>query len=296
MTGFQRILRALLFPHPVLFVLLLPAAVILLVYSFLTAAPTDRISLAAYTLSFYTLTVSCIRIPAAVSFILRFRKNNKYIVRYTSDVRLRVNSSLFHAFFFNGVYAVFQLCLGIRHASVWFYAMAAYYLLLAGMRLLLVRHSRVYGPGEELREELKRYRFCGVCLLLMNIVLAVILFYIIWQGRTFRHHEITTIAMAAYTFTALTVAIVNVIRYRRYESPVYSAAKAISLVSALVSMLTLAASMLTVFGTENSPLFRRLILGMTGTAVVLFTQGMAVSMIRTANRKLKELLPGQPTT
>ena len=43
--------------------------------------------------------------------------------------------------------------------------------------------------------------------------------------------------MAAYTFTALTLAIVNAVRYRKYGSPAYSAAKAISLASATLGLL-----------------------------------------------------------
>lgn len=274
-----------MFPHPVIAVLLVPVAAVMLVYSFLSAAPTDSISIVSYGMSFYALTVVCVRIPNLINFMLRFKNNNKYIVRYTSDVRLRINISLFRAFFLNSSYAVFQLCLGVYHASVWFYSMACYYLLLAGMRLLLVRHTKSHGPGEDQLAELKKYRFCGICLLMMNLALSVIIFYIVWQGRTFRHHEITTIAMAAYTFTALTMAIINVIRYRKYESPVYSAAKSISLASAAVSMLTLETAMITVFGQESGELFRRVMLSATGTAVVLFIQGMAIYMIVKANRK-----------
>ena len=76
------------------------------------------------------------------------------------------------------------------------------------------------------------------------------------RNRTFHHHEITTIALAAYTFTSLTFAIINTVKYRKYHSPVYSASKAISLASACVSLLTLESTMLTTFGneTEVSPI------------------------------------------
>ena len=125
------------------------------------------------------------------------------MLRYRQDVRLRVNVSLFSSLVMNPGYAVFRFGLGIYHASVWFYALACYYALLAGMRLLLARHARKYGPGEKRLEELKKYRFCGYLLLLMTLSLFVIIVYIVWQNRTFRHHEITTIAMAAFTFASL---------------------------------------------------------------------------------------------
>ena len=80
--------------------------------------------------------------------------------------------------------------------------------------------------------------------------------------------------MAAYTFASLTLAIVNAFRDKRYGSPAYSAAKAISLVSAIVSVLTLENAMLTAFGQDNSELFRQIMLGATGAAVICAVQGI----------------------
>ena len=109
-------------------------------------------------------------------------------------------------------------------------------------------------------------------------------------NRTFRHHEITTIALAAYTFTAFTVAIINMVKYRKYNSPVYSAAKAISLASASVSILTLEATMLTTFGQNTiDATTRKILLGCTGGVISAFIVVMAIYMIRQSSKKLKEL-------
>jgi len=182
---------------------------------------------------------------------------------------------------------VFQLCLGLRHHSAWFYAMAGYYLLLGMMRLTLVRHTHHHAAGEDNRAEWRKYRLCGWLLLVMNLALAIFTLYFVFRIRVFRHHEITTIAMAAYSFTALTLAIVNVVRYRKYGSPAYSAAKAISLASATVSMLTLENALLTTFGEGESELFRQIMLGASGTAVLLVVQGIALYMIVNASKKLR---------
>jgi hypothetical protein len=101
---------------------------------------------------------------------------------------------------------------------------------------------------------------------------------------------ITAIAMAAYTFTALTTAIINVIKYRKYNSPVYSASKAISLAAALVSMLTLESTMLTTFGDETmSAIERKWMLGATGGAISLMIVATAIYMIVVGTKKLKQL-------
>ena len=285
--NWKKIGKRLLFPHPALTVLLTVAAATLLIYSFAVLEPTDPVSYVSYPVAFYANLVVCLRIPDIVRFVQKFRRENQYYLLYKSDVRLRMNISLYGSFAFNAAYALFQLCLGLWHSSVWFYAMAVYYILLAVMRLMLANHTRVYAPGEQQKMEWRKYRRCGVFLLLMTITLSVFIIYFIWQIRIFRHHEITTIAMAAYTFASLALAIVNAVRCRRYGSPAYSAAKAISLASAAVSVLTLENSMLTAFGQENSELFRQVMLGATGTGVVLFVIGMAVYMIVNACKEIR---------
>lgn len=283
----KKIGKRLLFPHPAIVILLCAVAIVLLVYSFVALNEADPVSIAGYVVSFYALTLVCVRVPDIIRFVQRFRRENKYYLLYKNDVQLRINISLYGTFGFNAVYAVFQLCLGLWHHSAWFYAMAGYYLLLAMMRLTLVRHTSHHAAGEDTPLEWRKYRFCGWLLLVMNLALAIFTLYFVFRIRTFLHHEVTTIAMATYTFTALTLAIINAIRYRKYGSPAYSAAKAISLVSATVSMLTLENAMLTTFGQDSSEIFRQIILGASGIVVILVVQGIALNMIVNARRKLR---------
>lgn len=139
-------------------------------------------------------------------------------------------------------------------------------------------------------DELKKYRACGIILLVMNLALALMIFFMVYWNRTFNHHEITTIALAAYTFTSLTLAIINTVKYRKYNSPVYSASKAISLVSATVSVLTLESTMLTTFNDGTMDLTtRRSMLGASGGVISVFIITMAIYMIVHGTKKIKLL-------
>lgn len=289
--NWKKLGKAIFLPHPLVAGLLFPVALIAMLLCTQRLGSEAPLTIAAYALSFYGLVLVCLRIPDMIRFVQRFRQENRYYLLYKNDVQLRVNLSLYGAFGFNAVYALFQLGLGLWHHSAWFYAMAGYYLLLAVMRLTLVRHTHRHTPGEDTALEWRKYRFCGWLLLAMNLALAIFTLYFVYRIRTFRHHEITTITMAAYTFAALTLAIVNAVRYKKYGSPAYSAAKAISLASATVSMLTLENAMLTTFGEESSELFRQIILGVSGIAVILVVQGIALHMILNANRRLRKNAP-----
>jgi len=236
------------------------------------------------------LTIWCFKIPYLIRFFKTFKAENRYMQIWRDNPNLRVKVSLYGTLFWNTAYGLLQLGMGFWHHTFWFYSLAGYYISLAVMRFFLVRHARHYHPGEKMLEELRKYRVCGIVFLIMNLSLSLMIFFMVYWNRTFHHHEITTIAMAAFTFTSLTFAIINIIRYRKYNSPVYSASKEISLASALVSMLTLESTMLTTFGDGTMDLgSRKLMLGLSGGAISAFIIGMAVYMIVQATKKIKRI-------
>lgn len=285
--NWKKLGKRLLFPHPALAALLMVVAMTSLIYGFAEWSETDARRIASYVLSFYALVVLTLRTPDLLARVRRFCRENRYYRRYRFDVQLRMNVSLWGSFAYNAAYAAFQLVLGVHHHTAWFYAMAGYYALLAMMRLMLGRHIRAFVPGAEKRAEWRKYRLCGAGLGLMNLALSVFVMDFVRNSRASHHHEITVIAMAAYTFGSLSLAIANVVRYRRYESPVCSAAKALSLASATVSMLSLENAMLTTFGKADYRLFSKRMLGASGAAASALILAMAVFMIVRATKNLK---------
>ena len=286
----KKIGKALLFPHIAIMILLVPIATVLLVGSMVFIGTESVIAYISYVLAAYTLTVWCFKIPKIIKYFKTFKDENKYARRWQDDTRLRVNVSLYGSLAWNALYGLFQLWLGFYHHTFWFYSLGAYYICLGVMRFFLARHTTRYAPGERMQTELKKYRACGIVFLVMNLALALIIFFMVYWNRTFEHHMITAIAMAAYTFTALTTAIINVIKYRKYNSPVFSASKAISLAAALVSMLTLESTMLTTFGDGTmTATAQKWMLGATGGAISVLIVATAIYMIVIGTKKLKQL-------
>ncbi len=286
--------KALLFPHIAIMIILIPIATVFLVYSMVFLGTESVAAIISYVLAAYTLTVWCFKIPYLIRFFKAFKNDNKYARIWQDDTRLRVNVSLYGTLIYNTAYALLQLGMGFWHHTFWFYSLAGYYISLAVMRFFLVRHTRSHRPGEKMLVEFRKYRACGIVFLVMNLSLALMIFFMVYWNRTFNHHEITTIALAAYTFTSLTLAIINTVKYRKYNSPVYSASKAISLASACVSMLTLESTMLTTFGNETMSLAeRRILLGISGGVISVFIIAMAIYMIVQANKQIKLINAGE---
>ncbi len=282
--------KALLFPPLGVLLILTPLSAAYLIYSLLCWDVKSVQAVLSYVLATYVLTVWCMKLPRLIQRFLTFKEENRYARRWQDDVHLRIRLSLYSSLVWNTVYAVFQLVLGYYHHTFWYYSLAGYYMSLAVMRFVLAGHARRHGAGEELKKELVRYRACGIVFLMMNLALSLIIFFMVYWNRTFHHNEITTIAMAAYTFGAMAIAIVNLIKYRRYNSPLYSASKAINLAAACVSMLTLESTMLTTFNDGSlTPEAVRLFLALSGIAVSAVIITMAVMMIVRGTKQIRQL-------
>lgn len=290
MSFWKRVLWALIFPHLAIVIALIPIAAVLLIYAFAFADGEGIISYISYAVSAYALTVVCFRIPWGIRFFKKIKTENKLIKRAFDDAHFRVKVSLYFSFYFNVAYALFQLGLALYHSSVWFYALAAYYLLLAFMRMYLLGFVRSNAHGVLLEREFKKYRTCGIVMLILNVALSVMITYMVIDGLPTEYNEIVAITMAAYTFTTLTIGIVNVFGYRKYNSPVFSASKDINLASAVVSVMTLESAMLSTFSDGSMDERTTLIVtASTGVAVMAFVLWLAIFMIIRSSKGLKKI-------
>lgn len=296
-SDWKKLGRALLFPHMAIMILLLPLAAGSLIYTFVFMEDQENaIAYGSYAVSAYALTVWCFRIPRIIRFCKSFKRENRYARRWFEDPHLRVEVGLHANFIWNAAYAALQVYLAVRNpeSRFWYWSLAVYYLSLSVMRSVLGRHTRQHKPGEQQHAEWVRYRACGWVFLLMNLALSGIIILMIRQNKAVDHGEIVTISMAAYTFITFTVAVVSLIKYRKYNSPVFSATKAISLAAACVSMLTLEANMLTTFDGSTDPTqglsetSRVLFMSITGGVIVAFIITMAVYMILHSTKELRK--------
>lgn len=281
--------KNLLYPPLWVIITLVPLSTTFLIYALVFIDETNIISIISYLIAFYTLTIISVRIPNFIKSLKRLKNENKYINKFTTDVHFRMNLSLYGSLIFNIAFAIFQLGLGIYHNSLWFFSMFAYYIILSVLRFLILSYTKNYKPSEQIYSEIKRYYLCGWMLLALNLALSIIIVFVVLQNKTFYHHEIITIALASYTFFTFTFAIINRIKYKKYNSPVYTSAKNISLVTASVSILTLESTMLTTFGGEVSGKTSQIMLIFTGGAIIILAITIALSMIIKGKSKLKSL-------
>lgn len=251
----------------------------------------------SYISSAYALTITITGFPRIIAFtkatkrrvmeggLVKKIRGTKYGGRFLDDVRFRTELALYGGLFVNFLYIAVKLVSGIYYRSVWFIALAAYYILLAVMRFILLHKGKRVLTMET---ELRRYRLCGIMLLVMNQSLAGIVAFMVRQNKGFDYPGLLIYVMAAYSFYMIIVAVINLVKFRKHGSPLLSAAKVINLVAAMVSILSLETAMLAQFGGDDDSLFRKSMTGATGGAVCTIVIGIAIFMIWKSTKRLKK--------
>lgn len=284
--------KKLLFINNILAILLVVLSTVLLLYAFLYPDANEIIAYISYFISAYTLTVVVIKMPPVFKKMKQGLYANKYSGMYLSDSLLRARISLYTGCGISIFYACFKFGMGIYLRSVWLGAVAVYYIILSLMRFALLRRyrrSKWYETEAELRLfGLKSFRFCGILMFLLNIAVSGLVMQMIWQNKSYEYPGFLIYATAAYAFYCLTMAIINIVKYRRMEQPILSAAKMLSFACALISILAMQTAMLTQFG-DGQENFARLMNSLTGGAVCLCIFVMAVWMVQKANREIKDI-------
>ena len=284
----------LLYPPLWLIIILVPICAVALIYTFIGKYETHPVAYFTYVISFYTLTTVVMRCIKTFPDIYRKIKGGVYKNptgnRLMTDMKFRTHVSLYGSLGVNLLYVTLNVVLGFLYHTSWFFVLAFYYTILAVMRFLLLRFVNRVGIGENRFKELRRSRLCGYILLSVNLALSGAVLMILYQNKGYEYHGILIYVMAAYTFYITTVAIINLIKYKKLGSPVMSMTKIISFAAALVSMLSLETAMLSEFGKDMSEENKRLMIMLTGAGVSVCIITMAVYSIIKNSSEIKKIM------
>lgn len=204
--------------------------------------------------------------------------------RFVTERRYRMVVTAGLGFLLNLTYALYHGALGIMDGSVWFMTMCAYYIILSTMRFSAVLCERRSGQTPSVDTEYFVMRLSGVLLVGLSIVLSGVVCISLSRNIAAKHGEIVMIAIAAYTFYKLTMAVIRAVRQRRDPSPLLAVIRNIGYADVAASVLTLQRSMLVSFQ-GMSAWETRLMNALTGAAVSLFVAALGIAMIIRGLRK-----------
>ena len=194
------------------------------------------------------------------------------------------------SFLMSLLFSLFNAYMGIINSSIWYGALAAFYIALAFLRGgVLLYHKNKISKKTQNDEYVKAkvYRNSGIITLILNVALSVAIGQMIFSNAHFTYIGWTIFAYAAYAFYKITMSIISFIRAHKQEDLTVRAIRNINLVDSLVSILALQTALLTMFseGEINISLFNTF----TGIAVSMLSVGIGIYMIVSANKKINQL-------
>lgn len=207
-----------------------------------------------------------------------------------------VNLSL--QFIVNLAFAVYNGAVAILIGSIWYGALATYYIILIILRGgILIYHSHrswaiKKGQAQELTllRDTKVYCGCGILLVLMPVALSFAVLQMVRVDDSFVHTGITIYAYALYAFYKISMAIYNFVKTRKLHEMTVRASKNINLADAMVSLLALQTAMFREFGTGMADINIKEMNALTGVSVCVLTAVIGVFMIISAVRTIKNVL------
>lgn len=249
--------------------------------------------LAAISLS-YSVYLIVRMIPRLKKLIILWTEKYEFTHSLLRNFGFRTIIFSIGSFLMSIAFGAFNAGMGIAYRSIWYGALATYYVCLALFRGgVLLYHKRRRGgrKGEEKgsRAEAfsraKIYRNCGIILLILNVALSSAIAQMIFDDRGFSYAGWTIFAYAAYAFYKITMSVINLFRAKKQDDLTVQAVRNINLTDAAVSILALQTALLATFqtGEVNISLFNTL----TGIAVSAVAVTLGIVMIVRGVRAMK---------
>lgn len=168
--------------------------------------------------------------------------------------------------FLDLVFGTYHLVLGVLSGSWWLFALGLYDLILSAVRffaLVIKKNDRL------------TTRVTGGMLMALSLPLVGIVVLSVVRDRGVQYHMIVMIAMAAYAFTKITLATINLVKTRRSASAALITLRNVSFADALVSIFALQRSMLVSFEgmTEVEIVIMNVCLG-SAVCIMVFLLGL----------------------
>lgn len=280
--------KKLLFPPIWVMVILTILSAAALVTVFVKGWESAVVAYIVYVFSFYTLCVVSVFLfkvlPKKYHAIKQKIYENPFGNRYMTDKAFRTKVSLYAALGINLLYVALQGAQWYLFQSWWFVVLAAYYVILSMMRFLLLRYILNNPIGSSVLKEWRRSRLCAAILMLVNLCLSGAVLMILYENKGYDYPGVLIYVMALYTFYSTINAIVQMVKYRKFGSPIMSTAKVIALSAALVSMLNLETAMFSQFGADMAVESQRLMIILTGAGISIVVNAMsAVLIVKSTN-------------
>lgn len=273
------------------------STIILLIYSLGYEKAIEWVKYFTYLYSTYSLIVVIVNLKRFHLFLKNKMINtntykniksllykNKTIEKYFTDKKFMNLINLNLSTIINFIFIFLKFRDGVVYKSSWFISLSIYYLILTITKIFLLRKLN---ENKDIKYEYAVYRSTGYLLMALNLILAGMTIQMIIKDVSQVYEGNIIFASAFYSFYLIITAIINMFKYRKYNSPILSSVKTINLFTALVSILMLQTTMIATFSVDNYMEYMQLMNTLTGSGVLLIILTISTYMIIKGTKVIK---------
>lgn len=254
------------------------------IWVFASGRETRLIAYPIYVVAFYALVLLCVQV---IPKLIAWKKAHPGKEKTITEGSVGLKKKILKTMVVDLIYGAFNLTMGVLQQSAWICNNGLYQLLLGLIHIILLHYENRLMRGAPEQVGWKGYVICGYWLLGLNLIMSGMVFQMIFQGYGKSYPDVVVIAVAAYTFYKLTMAIVRLVQCRKNNSPILGAVANMGHIVALMSLYFLQTAMISAFGQD--PDFQKLMNALTGCGVCLLTVLGALGMVLHGRKRLQTL-------
>lgn len=212
-----------------------------------------------------------------------------------SDYEFRALVFSVAAFICNIGYTVFLFVMAMNTGTLWYFALAVYYILLTsargGVMMRKRKLERRFGGNTQrlYREKLRTYQFCAVMLLALTVALFVAVVQMSFEGKRLYKLDGGFVVFAVFAAYRVVLSVQNFIKGKSNDLTI-RAVDNLNFATALVTLLSMQTAFLDALAT---PLAAGICNGVTGVAVCAAIVAVGAYMWKFVEREGEKNIPAE---
>ncbi len=217
------------------------------------------------------------------SFTEKFINIFPFTEKFIKNKKVRTEIILRLGLIINVGYATYNLMTGFLYRSIWFGAVAIYYIMLCTIKFFLLH--RGFDTKRSKFRALRDMRVSGIMLIILNVTICILIYRMIITDSVHLYGGSVIITAAGYTFFRVVAVIIDWWGTKGSFDPTFFATKGLSFSVALMSLFSLQTSLLDRF--MESGKLRQGLNTLTGSVVTVTVLVIGIKTVMRANKELR---------
>ena len=211
------------------------------------------------------------------------------IDRMMNEKNFRFRIFMYWGTFISFLMLIFYIIACYVYDSFWFGALAGYNLIIMMIRVVMSRQDFYYKrkgyTGEKLHlKQLKTFRWVGVSILLLNVVIGGMALLMTFENQYFPYNAALIMSIAIFAIYRFITGISNAKKFSENKNKIFSASKILDMIIGIMAMYTLQTTLLSLLPDNHKGRFYANLI--VGIVVFFISLVIGIHMVSTSTKEI----------